>query len=255
MSELKTCPFCQSAIVPALDPNGKLVCPLCRNTGLSQASPPPAAPTWPTPAYTPVAPPYGQPSFVRANAKGATASMVLGIVGLVVWYAGIVLAPLALVFGYKAKRRIAESGGTLGGAGKAKAGRILGWIWVGAVPAIVILVVLLGVHLGGAVTEIDDSATIPAGRFYMQGFRVLGVPANVTYMIDDPAGNVDTAAFRAVDDASDPQPSGGASWGSAAGPQITRTALLPVGQYALMIGCGSSLDACTVHYTIKISKA
>ena len=40
-------------------------------------------------------------------------------------------AILALVFGYRAKSQIDESGGRQGGRGMATAGIVLGWVWIG----------------------------------------------------------------------------------------------------------------------------
>jgi hypothetical protein len=51
---------------------------------------------------------------------------------------------LGLITGYQAKREIAESAGTQGGEGQAKAGIILGWVNV-ALILLLILLSLLGV--------------------------------------------------------------------------------------------------------------
>ena len=64
----------------------------------------------------------------------AIASMVLGI--LWVWWVGSVLA---LVFGYMAKRQIAESGGSQSGGGMATAGIVLGWIGVATLIGFIVL--------------------------------------------------------------------------------------------------------------------
>ena len=58
----------------------------------------------------------------------STAALVLGIVGLVL--CPLICSVLALVFGYKARREIDESGGRLTGRGNATAGVVLGWIGV-----------------------------------------------------------------------------------------------------------------------------
>ncbi|WP_308209065.1 DUF4190 domain-containing protein [Actinoallomurus purpureus] len=57
--------------------------------------------------------------------SGATTSMVLGILGLVL--CGL-LSPIALFMGMSAKRRIRESGGYIGGEGNATAGIVMGAI-------------------------------------------------------------------------------------------------------------------------------
>jgi hypothetical protein len=66
--------------------------------------------------------------------------MVLGIVGFVVCGVGAILA---LVFGYKAKREIDDSGGLEKGRGMAVAGIVLGWAWVALIVVIAILVIVL----------------------------------------------------------------------------------------------------------------
>jgi hypothetical protein len=70
----------------------------------------------------------------------ATASLVLGILGLIL-PVPVVLNVLAIVFGNGAKREIDGSGGGLGGRGLATAGAVLGW--VGLVAWAVILVAIL----------------------------------------------------------------------------------------------------------------
>jgi hypothetical protein len=55
----------------------------------------------------------------------AVASLVLSILSFVV--CPVLLAVVGLALGYGARGRIEASGGTLGGAGIAKAGRIIAW--------------------------------------------------------------------------------------------------------------------------------
>jgi len=70
-------------------------------------------------------PPYGGAS---SGTNGlAIASLVCGIAGFLC----IVPAVLGIVFGYRARRQIDESGGVQGGRGMATAGLICGWVWVG----------------------------------------------------------------------------------------------------------------------------
>lgn len=71
--------------------------------------------------------PFGGPPPVR-NSGRATASLVLGIVGLIL--CPFICSVLALVFGYQARREIDASGGAIGGRGNAKAGIILGWVGI-----------------------------------------------------------------------------------------------------------------------------
>ncbi|CAM8621092.1 Domain of unknown function DUF4190 [Acidimicrobiia bacterium] len=96
--------------------------------------PPPAPPAYtPPPAYPPAAyapPPYAPPmGSVAPTAQEALWAMILGIASLVC--CGFILGIPAIILGSNAKKKIASSGGTLGGEGMAKAGVILGWISVG----------------------------------------------------------------------------------------------------------------------------
>ncbi|MDQ3304810.1 MAG: DUF4190 domain-containing protein [Actinomycetota bacterium] len=79
-------------------------------------------------------PPYAPP---RPNNGMAIASMVLGIL----WINGIG-SILALVFGYIAKRQIAERNEQ--GAGFATAGIVLGWVGIGALVLVVIIAIIVG---------------------------------------------------------------------------------------------------------------
>jgi uncharacterized membrane protein len=67
----------------------------------------------------------------------AIASMVLGIVWIY-WVGSI----LALVFGYIAKRQIAERNEQ--GAGFATAGIVLGWVGIGALVLVVVVAIIVG---------------------------------------------------------------------------------------------------------------
>ena len=68
--------------------------------------------------------------------------MVLGIVWIY-WIGSI----LALVFGYIAKKQIQQSSDKEGGGGMATAGIVLGWIGVGTL-ALLIVVILIGAVAG-----------------------------------------------------------------------------------------------------------
>lgn len=72
----------------------------------------------------------------------AIASLVLGILWLY-WVGSI----LALVFGYAAKAQIDRSGGAEGGRGLAIAGIVLGWVGVGTL--VLMLLVLAAAATGG----------------------------------------------------------------------------------------------------------
>ncbi|MBW3611553.1 MAG: DUF4190 domain-containing protein [Actinobacteria bacterium] len=66
----------------------------------------------------------------------AIASMVLGIVWIY-WIGSV----LALVFGYIAKRQIAERNEA--GAGMATAGIVLGWVGIGALVLVVVIAIIV----------------------------------------------------------------------------------------------------------------
>ena len=99
--------------------------------GQQPAPPPPGAPYQQQPTPPPPGAPYQQqptpyrPVAPTTNGK-ATASLVLGIVGIFI--CPIICCVLALVFGYSAKNEIAASGGYQTGDSYATAGIILGWI-------------------------------------------------------------------------------------------------------------------------------
>jgi len=75
------------------------------------------------------APPLGRP---LQDDSGATPALVVGIVaialGLLGAGLGFVISPVAMVLGWRSKRRIDASNGQLGGRGNAQAGFILGLI-------------------------------------------------------------------------------------------------------------------------------
>jgi hypothetical protein len=66
--------------------------------------------------------------MAQTNNGMATASLVLGIIGLFV--CPVICSVLAIVFGYTARNEIAASGGRQGGSGNATAGIILGWVGI-----------------------------------------------------------------------------------------------------------------------------
>ncbi len=68
----------------------------------------------------------GQP---QGSSGEATASLILGICGLLV--CSLICSPLAIMYGKRARRSIAASGGRLGGDGSATAGIVMGWIGIG----------------------------------------------------------------------------------------------------------------------------
>ena len=86
--------------------------------------------------------PAGPPSVPGETAGKATASLILGILSLILCS---LLAPVAIIYGNQAKEEIAANPG-LGGRGLAQAGVILGWIGVAVmvIGLIVVLVVVAG---------------------------------------------------------------------------------------------------------------
>lgn len=71
--------------------------------------------------------------------------MVVGIVSIFI----SVTAPLALVFGYVARRQIRDSGGSQSGNGMALAGIVLGW-------ACIVLFVIMLVFLGALIGSLNS---------------------------------------------------------------------------------------------------
>src|SRR5438874_6003366 len=102
------------------------------------------APYQPPPNYPP---PAGQ-GAVGTDGKAAS-SLVFGILGLIfalpLGLPGLIAGPIAYFLGKGSRARIAESGGALGGARTANAGRILGIITtaVGALVTLLWFVVIL----------------------------------------------------------------------------------------------------------------
>jgi hypothetical protein len=72
----------------------------------------------------PVPPPADETAAGPPKSSTATTALILGIVSLFIF--GIVLGAVAIYLGSKAEREIAESGGTMTGADRARWGRNLG---------------------------------------------------------------------------------------------------------------------------------
>ena len=100
------------------------------------------APYHPPPAYPP-------PTTAAGTDSRAVASLGFAILGLIfalpLGLPGLIAGPIAYFLGRGARTRIAESGGALGGAGTANAGRNLGVITtaVGAVVSLLWFIVIL----------------------------------------------------------------------------------------------------------------
>ncbi len=87
-----------------------------------------------------------QPWQPQTTPGSATAALILGICALLV--CPIICAPLALVYGNKARNEIDGSGGRLGGRGMATAGIVLGWI--GVAYAVLVVIYIIAVAAGSS---------------------------------------------------------------------------------------------------------
>ena len=88
----------------------------------------PQSPAWQQPTQTQFVHPGGAGVAQGESSGKATASLVLGICGLVV--CPLICSILALVFGYQGRGEIDRSGGRIAGRGNATAGIVLGWIGI-----------------------------------------------------------------------------------------------------------------------------
>ncbi len=126
----------------------------------SPEAPPTADDGWRT---SPAPPPSGQytaPSTPGRKADGATASLVLGIIGVLLCF---ICAPFAWSLGRKAERAVDASGGALGGRGEATAGKILGMIGTGLmVIGIIVFIALIAI---GASTVDSGGGTTTTFEF------------------------------------------------------------------------------------------
>ncbi|MEW6554871.1 MAG: DUF4190 domain-containing protein [Actinomycetota bacterium] len=75
----------------------------------------------------------------QVNNSKATASLILGIIGLII--CPLICSVLAIILGFTAKNEIAASGGYQTGESNARAGIILGWI--GLALAVIWVVILI----------------------------------------------------------------------------------------------------------------
>ena len=88
----------------------------------------------------------------------ATASLVLGILGLI--FCPLICSVLALVFGYQARNEIDGSGGRITGRGSATAGIVLGWVGV-AICVLFLILIVIGL-LAGDSTSTGTPSGVPA---------------------------------------------------------------------------------------------
>lgn len=94
----------------------------------------------------------GMPPVAPPTSTNAIISLVAGIVGL--FFLPVIGGIVAILTGNSAKKEIANSGGTVGGEGLAKAGVIIGWIglalWAIGICAVLVFVVLIPLLFIGA---------------------------------------------------------------------------------------------------------
>jgi hypothetical protein len=124
--------------------------------------PPPPPPGMPQP-YPMV--PGGMP----IEASGATPSMILGIIAVVLAPIGcfcgfleIVALPLgivAVVLGFRARSKVAQSQGTLGGSGKALAGLITGFVAIGLSLIVGVLILIIGLSFASLSNSFPSPST------------------------------------------------------------------------------------------------
>ena len=114
------------------------------DAGGPSAPPPPA---YPPPGYAQV--PSGYPSppgyAPPQTSSNAIASLILGIIGIVL--CPVITSIVGLFLGYGAKKEIDNSGGRLGGRGVALGGIITSWVGL-AIYVPIIALIVIGVAVG-----------------------------------------------------------------------------------------------------------
>jgi hypothetical protein len=101
------------------------------------------------------APTYSSPRIQSVpNAQEAVWALVAGILSLTC--CGFVAAIVAIIVGGNAKKKIAMSGGTLGGEGMAKVGVILGWVSIG-LTVIGVIIWVIALATGNASVHVNTT--------------------------------------------------------------------------------------------------
>ncbi|MCX7855039.1 MAG: DUF4190 domain-containing protein [Anaerolineae bacterium] len=104
--------------------------------------------------YGPYTPPpsYGYPPPSPPTNGLAIASLVLSLLGLI-GVLPLLGTVLGLIFGYSARNQIAQSRGTQGGEGLAKAGIIIGWVTLGIWALGICAAIIFGVAVPGGLAS------------------------------------------------------------------------------------------------------
>lgn len=130
----------------------------------SQPGPPPGHGVGPPPLYGPLPPPPYPAGYASPPVEGrATAALVVGIVAAAGIFCNgvpaVILGPVAIFLGLTAHHRIRASQGTLGGAGMAMAGWILG---IAATTIGIFLVVLFLGVMAFTFWAVSQATPVPA---------------------------------------------------------------------------------------------
>ncbi|MDP9264420.1 MAG: DUF4190 domain-containing protein [Acidobacteriota bacterium] len=146
----------------------------CSNCGQPLMTPPPAAPQSSPVVVAPAPAPSGA---VPTDGK-AIASLVLGLLGVVICVAGIP----AIILGHISRSNIQKSNGRLKGEGMATAGMVLGYLTVVAIPFIAIIAAIAIPNLlrsrvaaneasaVGSIRTINTAAVTYAAMYPQTGF-------------------------------------------------------------------------------------
>lgn len=145
------CPYCGSVVEPARDTSGALFCPACQNTGQVR----PAWPPLPDGAVASAGPGTRGPSSTSGK---AVAALVLGICSVLTSPLGLLLGPLAIVFGLRARTELkGQPPGS--GQGMGLAGLILGVVGI-AVSLVTAVVLVAGPFFFPEVAEDEPGGQV-----------------------------------------------------------------------------------------------